>query len=123
MRRRRIGLRPRIAIVAAIAVGLALMIGASVLLTLLRSRLDGAATTAATLRARDVASLALIHRSGWAVVRGGFFRWGWRVGWLPAGRVARGAVCGGVARPAVFVVRLVVWCRAWFGGTVGSVVR
>ena len=58
MRRRRIGLRPRIAIVAAIAVGLALMIGASVLLTLLRSRLDSAATTAATLRARDVASLA-----------------------------------------------------------------
>ncbi|MCU1503018.1 MAG: Two-component system, sensor histidine kinase, partial [Ilumatobacteraceae bacterium] len=59
MRTRRIGLRPRIAIVAAISVGLALTIGASVLLTLLRSRLDGAATTAATLRARDVASLAI----------------------------------------------------------------
>jgi signal transduction histidine kinase len=58
MRARRFGLRPRIAIVAALTVGLALAIGASVLLALLRSRLDDAATTAATLRARDVASLA-----------------------------------------------------------------
>ena len=52
------GLRPRIAIVAALAVGVALAIGASVLLALVRSRLDDAATTAATLRARDIASLA-----------------------------------------------------------------
>ena len=58
MRARRMGLRPRIAIVAALTVGLALAIGAFVLLALLRSRLDDAATTAATLRARDVASLA-----------------------------------------------------------------
>ena len=58
MRARRMGLRPRIAIVAALTVGLALAIGAFVLLALLRSRLDDAATIAATLRARDVASLA-----------------------------------------------------------------
>ncbi len=60
MRSRRLGLRPRIAIVAALTVGLALAIGAFVLLALLRSRLDDAATTAATLRARDIASLATV---------------------------------------------------------------
>ena len=58
MRRRRIGLRPRIAAVASLVVGLALTIAAFALLALLRSRLDSAATTAATLRARDIASLA-----------------------------------------------------------------
>ena len=52
------GLRPRIAIVAALTVGVALAIGASVVLALLRSQLDDATTTADTLRARDVASLA-----------------------------------------------------------------
>ena len=54
----RIGLRLRITAVAAIAVGVALAIGAVILVSLLRSRLDTAATTAANLRARDIASLA-----------------------------------------------------------------
>lgn len=53
-----IGLRLRIAVVAALAVGIALTVGAALLVGLLRSRLDAAATTAATLRARDVAALA-----------------------------------------------------------------
>lgn len=55
---RRIGLRLRIAAVAAVAVGVAVIIGAVLLVGLLRSRLDTAATTAAALRARDVAALA-----------------------------------------------------------------
>ena len=52
------GLRLRIAAVAAVAVGIALTVGAVALVGLLRSRLDAAATTAAALRARDVAALA-----------------------------------------------------------------
>lgn len=55
---RRVGLRLRIAGVAVLAVGVAVTIGAVVLVVLLRSRLDSAATTAATLRARDIAALA-----------------------------------------------------------------
>jgi signal transduction histidine kinase len=55
---RRIGLRLRIAAVAAIAVGVALAVGVFLVVGLLRSRLDTAATTAATLRARDIAALA-----------------------------------------------------------------
>ncbi len=55
---RRVGLRLRIAGVAVLAVGVAVTIGAVVLVVLLRSRLDTAATTAATLRARDIAALA-----------------------------------------------------------------
>jgi len=54
----RIGLRLRITAVATIAVGVAAAIGAVLLVGLLRSRLDTAATTAAALRARDIASLA-----------------------------------------------------------------
>ena len=55
---RRIGLRLRITAVATITVGVALTVGAVILVGLLRSRLDTAATTAATLRARDIAALA-----------------------------------------------------------------
>lgn len=54
----RVGLRPRITALAAITVGVALTIGAFVLVGVLRSRLDDAATNAAELRARDVAALA-----------------------------------------------------------------
>jgi signal transduction histidine kinase len=54
----RFGLRPRIAVFAAIVVGVALSIGAVLIVATLRSRLDDAATTAAELRARDVAALA-----------------------------------------------------------------
>lgn len=54
----RVGLRLRVAAVAAMAVGITLTLGAIVLVGLLRSRLDTATTTAATLRARDVAALA-----------------------------------------------------------------
>ena len=55
---RRVGLRLRITAVAALAVAVALFIAALFLIALLRDRLDTAATTAATLRARDVAALA-----------------------------------------------------------------
>ena len=55
---RRIGVRPRIAAFAAVIVGVALTVGALLLVGVLRSRLDDAATTAAQLRARDVAALA-----------------------------------------------------------------
>jgi signal transduction histidine kinase len=55
---RRFGLRLRVAVVAALTVGVALVVAAVLLVGLLRSRLDTAATTAATLRARDVAALA-----------------------------------------------------------------
>jgi signal transduction histidine kinase len=53
-----VGLRPRITALAAITVGVALTIGAFVLVGVLRSRLDEAATNSAELRARDVAALA-----------------------------------------------------------------
>ncbi len=56
--RRRAGLRLRVAAVSAVTVGVALAIAALLLVGLLRNRLDTAATTAATLRARDVAALA-----------------------------------------------------------------
>lgn len=55
---RRVGLRLRIAAVAMVAVGVAAALGAVLLVGVLRSRLDTAATTAARLRARDVAALA-----------------------------------------------------------------
>ncbi len=57
-RLRRVGLRLRITVVAALAVGVALFVAALFLIGLLHNRLDSAATTAATLRARDVAALA-----------------------------------------------------------------
>lgn len=57
-RRRYAGLRLRIAVLAAVAVGLALTAGAVLLIGLLTSRLDRAATTAATLRSTDIAALA-----------------------------------------------------------------
>ena len=56
--RRRIGLRLRVTAVAVLTVGVALAASAVLLVGLVRSRLDTAATTAATLRARDVAALA-----------------------------------------------------------------
>ena len=56
--RRRVGLRLRVTAVAVLTVGIALAISAVLLVGLVRSRLDTAATTAATLRARDVAALA-----------------------------------------------------------------
>lgn len=56
--RRRAGLRLRVAAVSALTVGIALAVAALLLVGLLRNRLDTAATTAATLRARDVAALA-----------------------------------------------------------------
>ncbi|WP_395154222.1 ATP-binding protein [Ilumatobacter sp.] len=52
------GLRLRIATLAAISVGIVLAVGAAILTMTLQSRLDDAATTAAELRARDVAALA-----------------------------------------------------------------
>jgi signal transduction histidine kinase len=55
---RRFGLRLRVTVVAVLTVGIALFVGALLLIGLLRGRLDTAATTAATLRARDVAALA-----------------------------------------------------------------
>jgi len=55
---RRAGLRPRIALFSALIVGLALTAGAVLLVSVLRSRLDDAASTAADLRARDIAALA-----------------------------------------------------------------
>jgi len=55
---RRVGLRLRLTALAAITVGVALTIGAFLLVGVLRSRLDAAATTAAELRVRDVAALA-----------------------------------------------------------------
>lgn len=54
----RVGLRIRVAAVATVTVALALVIGAMLLVGLLRARLDSVATTAATLRARDIAALA-----------------------------------------------------------------
>jgi signal transduction histidine kinase len=54
----RFGLRLRVTAVAVLTVGVALVVGAALLVGLLRGRLDTAATTAATLRARDIASLA-----------------------------------------------------------------
>jgi len=56
--RRRFGLRLRVTAVAVLTVGIALSVSAVLLVGLVRSRLDTAATTAATLRARDVAALA-----------------------------------------------------------------
>ncbi len=56
--RRRVGLRVRVTAVAVLTVGVALAVSAVLLVGLVRSRLDTAATTAATLRARDVAALA-----------------------------------------------------------------
>jgi signal transduction histidine kinase len=56
--RRRFGLRMRVTTVAVVTVGIALAVSAVLLVGLVRSRLDTAATTAATLRARDVAALA-----------------------------------------------------------------
>ena len=56
--RRRLGLRLRIAAVAVLTVGVALFIGAALLVATLRGRLDSAATTAASLRAHDIAALA-----------------------------------------------------------------
>ncbi len=53
----RIGLRLRVAVVAVLTVGVALVIGAVLLVATLRGRLDTAATTAASLRARDIAAL------------------------------------------------------------------
>ncbi|MEP7045282.1 MAG: hypothetical protein ABI949_01310, partial [Ilumatobacteraceae bacterium] len=57
-RLRRVGLRIRVAAVACVTVGVALTIGAILLVAMLRGRLDNAATTAASLRARDIAALA-----------------------------------------------------------------
>lgn len=54
----RVGLRVRITVLASLAVGAALTLGAVFLVNLLRSRLDDAASTAAELRARDIAALA-----------------------------------------------------------------
>lgn len=54
---RRIGFRARITVFAAITVGVALTLGALFLVFALRERLDNAASTAAELRARDVAAL------------------------------------------------------------------
>lgn len=55
---RRWGAQVRITGVAAGIVGLVLVVGGAVLVGLLRARLDESATTAARLRARDVAALA-----------------------------------------------------------------
>jgi len=55
---RRFGLRPRIALFAALIVGLALAAAAVLLVAVLHARLDDAASTAADLRARDIAALA-----------------------------------------------------------------
>ena len=55
---RRVGLRIRVAAVACVTVGVALTIGGMLLVAMLRGRLDDAATTAASLRARDIAALA-----------------------------------------------------------------
>ena len=54
----RFGLRPRIALFAALIVGLALTAGAVLLVAVLHARVDDAASTAADLRARDIAALA-----------------------------------------------------------------
>ena len=56
--RRKVGLRLRVTAVAVLTVGIALSVSAVLLVGLVRSRLNTAATTAATLRARDVAALA-----------------------------------------------------------------
>ena len=56
--RLRVGLRLRVTAVAVLTVGTALAVSAMLLVGLVRSRLDTAATTAATLRASDVAALA-----------------------------------------------------------------
>lgn len=57
-KRHRFGVRVRIALFATVIVGVALVVGATLLAGLLRSRLNDTATTAATLRARDIAALA-----------------------------------------------------------------
>ena len=54
---RHFGLRYRLAVIAALVVGVALISGSMLLIGLLRSRLDTATTTAAQLRATDVAAL------------------------------------------------------------------
>jgi signal transduction histidine kinase len=54
---RRFGLRKRLALIAALVVGAALVTGTLLLVGLLRSRLEAATTTAAELRATDVAAL------------------------------------------------------------------
>lgn len=56
--RRSFGVRVRITLFASGIVGAALVVGAILLTGLLRSRLDDTATTAAALRARDIAGLA-----------------------------------------------------------------
>ena len=56
--RDRFGIRLRITAVAVLTVGIALAASAVFLVGLVHSRLDSAATTAATVRAQDVASLA-----------------------------------------------------------------
>jgi len=57
-RRRRVGLRWRVTAVAVLTVGITFAASAVLLVGLVRSRLDTTATTATTLRARDVAALA-----------------------------------------------------------------
>lgn len=56
--RSRVGLRLRVTAVAMLTVSVALAVSAVLLVGLVRNRLDTAATTAATLRARDIAALA-----------------------------------------------------------------
>lgn len=56
--RRRVGVRVRITAFATLIVAAALVAGALLLTGILRARLDDAATTAAALRARDIAGLA-----------------------------------------------------------------
>lgn len=55
---RALGLRRRVTALAAVTVGVALIIGAFLLVSVLRNRLDDAASTAAVSRARDVGALA-----------------------------------------------------------------
>lgn len=57
-RRRGVGVRVQISLIATVIVGAALVVGAAMLTGLLYSRLGDTATAAATLRARDVAGLA-----------------------------------------------------------------
>lgn len=57
-KRGRFGVRARITVFATVIVGTALVVGAILLTGLLRNRLDDTATTAAALRARDIAGLA-----------------------------------------------------------------
>lgn len=55
--RRRFGLRQRVAAISVVTVGVALGVGAVLLVDLVHSNLDSAATKSATTRARDVAEL------------------------------------------------------------------